>query len=42
MIKDVRGSHDPETWADQAKMGSEEKWDELKKWQDEMNGGKET
>jgi predicted flap endonuclease-1-like 5' DNA nuclease len=33
-------SHDPETWSAQAKLASEDKWDELKKWQDELDGGK--
>jgi predicted flap endonuclease-1-like 5' DNA nuclease len=31
--------HNPKTWADQAKMATEGKWDELKKWQDELKGG---
>ncbi len=34
------GSHDPSTWADQAKLAADGKWDELKKWQDELDGGK--
>jgi len=34
-------SHDPETWAEQAKFAAEGKWDELKKWQAELDGGKE-
>lgn len=34
-------SHDPETWPKQAKLAAEGKWDDLKKWQDELNGGKE-
>lgn len=33
-------SHDPETWPAQAKLAAEGKWDELKTWQDELNGGK--
>jgi large subunit ribosomal protein L17 len=33
-------SHDPETWPKQAKLAAEGKWDELKKWQDELDGGK--
>lgn len=33
-------SLDPTTWVDQAKLAAEGKWDELKKWQDEMDGGK--
>ena len=32
--------HDPTTWPEQAKMAAEGKWDELQKWQDELNGGK--
>ncbi|MCF6365501.1 MAG: hypothetical protein L3J35_04800 [Bacteroidales bacterium] len=32
---------DPETWPNQAKLATEGKWDELKKWQDEMKGGRE-
>ncbi len=31
---------EPGTWPEQAKMAAEGKWDELKKWQDELNGGK--
>lgn len=27
------------TWPQQAKLAAEGKWDELKKWQDELNGG---
>jgi large subunit ribosomal protein L17 len=34
-------SHDPKTWAEQAIMAADGKWDELKKWQDELDGGKE-
>ncbi len=30
----------PETWPAQAKLAAEGKWDELKKWQDELDGGK--
>ena len=30
---------DPQTWAQQAKLAAEGKWDELTKWQDELNGG---
>ncbi|MEL6922574.1 MAG: 50S ribosomal protein L27, partial [Bacteroidota bacterium] len=33
-------SHDPTTWPQQAKMAAEGKWEELKKWQDELDGGK--
>ena len=32
--------HDPSTWAQQAALAADEKWDELKKLQDELNGGK--
>ena len=34
------GFHDPTTWPEQAKMAAEGRWDELKKWQDESDGGK--
>ncbi len=34
-------AHDPGTWAQQAQMAADGKWDELKKWQDELDGGKE-
>ena len=33
--------HDPSTWADQAAMARDGKMDELKAWQDQLNGGKE-
>ena len=33
-------AHDPTTWGQQAKMAADGKWDELKKWQDELDGGK--
>ncbi len=32
--------HDPSTWAKQAGMADQGKWDELKKWQDELDAGK--
>ncbi|PID83127.1 hypothetical protein CSB11_02930 [Candidatus Campbellbacteria bacterium] len=32
---------DPKTWPEQAKLAFEEKWDELEKWQDELDGGVE-
>lgn len=32
--------HKPGTWPKQAKMAYEGKWNELKKWQDELDGGK--
>lgn len=31
---------DPTTWPAQSKMAAEGKWDELKKWQNELDGGK--
>ncbi len=34
-------SHDPETWPKQAEMARDGKWDELKAWQDELDGGRE-
>ncbi|AXT52266.1 50S ribosomal protein L21 [Aquimarina sp. BL5] len=38
-IKDVRGNHVPDTWPKQAEMAAEGKWDELKEWQDKLDGG---
>jgi predicted flap endonuclease-1-like 5' DNA nuclease len=32
--------HDPSTWADQAQLAAAGKWDDLKKWQAELSGGK--
>jgi len=32
--------HDPTTWPKQAKLAADGKWDELKKLQDELDGGK--
>ena len=32
--------HNPATWPDQSKMANEGKFAELKKWQDELDGGK--
>ncbi|CAH8284526.1 large subunit ribosomal protein L21 [Mariniflexile fucanivorans] len=40
IISDVRGNHVPDTWPEQAKLAADGKWDELAKWQDELNGGK--
>jgi len=34
-------THHPGTWPKQAQMAADGKWDELKKWQDELDGGKE-
>jgi len=31
--------HKPLTWAQQAKLAAEGKWEELNKWQDELKGG---
>lgn len=33
--------HNPETWAGQAKLAYAGKWQELKNWQDDLDGGKE-
>jgi len=41
IIAGVRGNHVTDTWPKQAKLAAEGKWDELKKWQDELDGGKE-
>ncbi len=32
--------HDPSTWGKQADMAAKGEWDALKKWQDELDGGK--
>jgi large subunit ribosomal protein L21 len=40
IIAGVRGNHVTDTWPAQAKLAAEGKWDELKKWQDELDGGK--
>ena len=34
-------THDPTTWPRQAGLAAEGKWEELEKWQDELDGGKE-
>lgn len=34
-------SHDPATWPKQAQLAADGKWDELKAWQDELDGGRE-
>ena len=34
-------SHNPTTWPKQSQMAADGKWDELKVWQDELDGGKE-
>jgi large subunit ribosomal protein L17 len=33
-------SHDPQTWSQQAKLAADGNWDELKKLQDELDGGR--
>ncbi|MCF6294553.1 MAG: 50S ribosomal protein L21 [Flavobacteriaceae bacterium] len=40
IIAGVRGNHVTDTWSKQAKLAADGKWDELKKWQDELDGGK--
>ena len=40
IIAGVRGNHIPDTWPKQAEMAAAGKWEELKKWQDELDGGK--
>ncbi len=35
------GAMNPGTWPKQATLAAADKWDELKKWQDEMDGGVE-
>ena len=40
IIKDVRGNHEATTWAQQADLAANGKWDELKTLQDELDGGK--
>ena len=40
MITDVRGNHIPDTWPKQSTLAADGKWDELKKLQDELDGGK--
>lgn len=34
--------HNPETWPRQAKLAYEGKWQELKDWQDKLDGGRES
>ncbi|ARV09856.1 50S ribosomal protein L21 [Winogradskyella sp. PC-19] len=40
IIAGVRGNHVTDTWPKQAKLAADGNWDELKKWQDELDGGK--
>lgn len=37
----IYASKDPSTWAKQSQMAAAGEWDALKKWQDELDGGKE-
>ena len=39
IIADVRGSHVPDTWPQQAQLAADGKWDELKELQDKLDGG---
>ena len=32
--------HDPGSWPAQSRLAAEGKWEELEKWQDELDGGK--
>ena len=32
--------HNPETWPEQAKLAADDKWDELKIWQEKLKGGR--
>ena len=41
IIAGVRGNHVTDTWPKQAEMAAEGKWDELKEWQDKLDGGVE-
>ncbi len=41
IIAEVRGNHVTDTWPKQAEMAAEGKWDELKEWQDKLDGGVE-
>ena len=40
-INDIKGNHEAGTWPQQARMAADGKWEELKAWQDELDGGKE-
>ncbi len=39
IIANVRGNHVTDTWPKQAELAAEGKWDELKEWQDKLDGG---
>ncbi len=41
IIAGVRGNHVTDTWPKQAEMAADGKWDELKEWQDKLDGGVE-
>ncbi|SNR15617.1 50S ribosomal protein L21 [Tenacibaculum jejuense] len=41
IIANVRGNHVTDTWPKQAELAAEGKWDELKEWQDKLDGGVE-
>ena len=32
--------HNPATWPAQSEMAADGRWDDLKKWQDELDGGR--
>ena len=34
------GAHDPSTWPDQAQLAASGEWEQLKEWQDVLDGGK--
>ncbi len=34
------GGHDPSTWPDQAQLAAVGAWDQLKEWQDQLDGGR--
>lgn len=40
LITEVRGTHHTDTWPKQAQLAHDGKWEELEKWQDELDGGK--
>ncbi len=40
IIQGIRGNHVTDTWPAQAKLAAEGKWEELLKWQDELDGGR--
>ncbi len=41
IIANVRGNHVTDTWPKQAELAANGKWDELKEWQDKLDGGVE-